>query len=254
MTTEKDAAGDSTVSGKGFFEKTLWSTILKAKATDEQTRQAALERLLGRYRRPIIRHIQHSQRCDESKAEDLAHEFIQHWIRKEILKDLSPDHGRFRTFIKACINNFLIDYHRKENTGKRKPESGIESLDQLDADDSPVHQLVSPGPGPEWEMDRAWAESVLQSALAELERECQAARRGSVFSTLKSALGGDPEAEAYTVIAAKLGITVENVKITVHRLRKRLGELIREEVKQTVGSEEDAQEELRYLIQLMGKA
>ena len=237
----------------GFFDNTHWSTIIKAKEGDEQTRFAALERLLNRYRRPIILHIQHSQRCDETKAEDLAHEFIQHWIHKEILGHVSPEKGRFRTFLKDCIRNFLIDHHRKENAAKRKPGERMEWLDETE-DGVPVHQPASDEISPDQEMDCAWARQILAEALAQLERECSGARRGSLFVALKPTLDGNPGSEAYASIAARLGMKEGAVKVAAHRLRQRLGELIQEEVKQTVGSHEDWQEELRYLVELIGKS
>ena len=237
----------------GFFDNTHWSTILKAQAGGEQTRFVALDRLLTRYRRPIILHIQHRQRCEAKEAEELAHQFIEHWMRNHLLRNVSPDKGRFRTYIKGCIRNFLIDLRRRAASEKRKPGEGIKSIDETE-DGRPVHQPPASGPGPDEEVDCAWARQVLAEALAQLERECTAARRRSLFAALKPSLGSDAALEAYASIGTRLGMSETAVKTAAHRLRQRLGELIQEEVKQTVGTREDWQEELRYLIELMGKS
>jgi RNA polymerase sigma-70 factor (ECF subfamily) len=39
--------------------------------------------------------------------------------------------------------------------------------------------------------------------------------------------------------------------VAVHRLRRRYGEVVREEIARTVGSVEEIEEEMRYLISLM---
>jgi RNA polymerase sigma factor (sigma-70 family) len=237
----------------GFFDNTHWSTIFKAQAGGEQTRFVALDRLLTRYRRPIILHIQHRQRCEAKEAEELAHQFIEHWMRHNLLRNVSPDKGRFRTYVKGCIRNFLIDLRRRAASEKRKPGEGLESIDET-KDGRPVHQPPASGLSPDEEVDCAWARQVLAEALAQLERECTAARRRSLFAALKPALGSDAALEAYASIGARLGMSETAVKTAAHRLRQRLGELIQEEVKQTVGTREDWQEELRYLIELMGKS
>jgi len=52
----------------------------------------------------------------------------------------------------------------------------------------------------------------------------------------------------YANLAALLGMTDTAVKLAVHRLRKRYGELLRVEVVHTVASPQEAEEEIRYLI------
>jgi hypothetical protein len=42
------------------------------------------------------------------------------------------------------------------------------------------------------------------------------------------------------------------VHTAMNRLRKRLGELIGDEVRQTVGTQEDWRQELKYLVELLG--
>ena len=43
------------------------------------------------------------------------------------------------------------------------------------------------------------------------------------------------------------------VKVAVHRMRQRLGRLLREEVAQTVARDEDVETELRYLLSVVGE-
>ena len=49
-------------------------------------------------------------------------------------------------------------------------------------------------------------------------------------------------------LAGELGITVEALKVAVHRLRRRYGELIRAEIAQTVTTPEEIEDELRELF------
>ena len=49
-----------------------------------------------------------------------------------------------------------------------------------------------------------------------------------------------------------LGMTESAVKVAVHRLRKRFGLLLREEVERTVGDPGETEGELRFLLAALG--
>jgi len=188
----------------GFFDQTRWSTVLQAQAGEETLRLAALERLLTTYRRPILLEMQCRARCAESEAEELTHQFIHNCLRRDFLKSLDPEKGRFRAFIKTCITNFLCDLHRQK---VKRPEQV-----SLDETDDEGHRLIEPAGemvSAEFIVDCQWARQVLALSLERLEQECIAARRGALFTALKSFLAGDPEGEVYAPIAARLGMKEE---------------------------------------------
>lgn len=236
----------------GFFEHTIWSTIIKAQMGGEATRLAALERLLTRYRQPILRHIQSCQDCSREKAEDLTQEFICQCIRLDFLRQVNPEQGRFRTFVKTCVRNFLRDAHVRETAAKRGGGQTPLSLDETDGEGNPLVEAATPPRLPETQPDREWALNVLDRALAELKRECEAAGRGELFETLRGHLGHAPEPATAVQLAARLGMKEGTVHTAMSRLRRRLGELINEEVRQTVGTQDDWRAELRYLVELLG--
>ena len=60
-------------------------------------------------------------------------------------------------------------------------------------------------------------------------------------------LTGDPGV-SYRQVAEQLGMSEGAVKVAVHRLRRRYGDLLREEIAQTVDSPEAIKEELSYLL------
>ena len=53
--------------------------------------------------------------------------------------------------------------------------------------------------------------------------------------------------------AQKTNMTEGAVKVAVHRLRHRYGELLRQEIARTVSSPAEVDEELRYLISVVGR-
>jgi hypothetical protein len=66
---------------------------------------------------------------------------------------------------------------------------------------------------------------------------------------LKAYLGGQESTIPYRDLAQQLGTTEGAVKVAVHRLRQRCRDYLRRTIAQTVASEEEIDEELRYLMQ-----
>ena len=59
---------------------------------------------------------------------------------------------------------------------------------------------------------------------------------------------GERPTETYTQLGARLDMSETAVKVTVHRLRQRYGELLRAEIAHTVARPEEVDDELRHLI------
>ena len=68
---------------------------------------------------------------------------------------------------------------------------------------------------------------------------------------LKPWLIGDVESLSQADAAAALGISTGAVKVAIHRMRQKFGEAIRQEIAETVETEEEIAGELRYLIEAL---
>ena len=233
-----------------FFDQTSWTTVVQARAGEESLRQAALERLLTRYRRPMQMEIRSRARCSDGEAEELTHRFIHNCLRRDFLKYIDPQKGRFRSFIKACIVNFLRDVHR-EKAGQPVQIS----LEQTDEEGQQLFDPPAETLQPEIAADIHWAHQVVALSLEQLQQECVAARRGALFTTLRPYLHEDKDRDpqGYATAAAALGIKEGALRTAIHRMRQRLAEIIEQEIKETVTRAEDWRDELRYFLDLLGK-
>src|SRR2546426_12069821 len=101
---------------------------------------------------------------------------------------------------------------------------------------------------PENLFERRWALTLLDQVLSRLREDYAAAAKLEVFERLQIFLSGDKRLIPYTDVAASLGLSEGVVKVAVHRLRKRYGELLREGIAQTVATPEEIADEMRPLI------
>jgi RNA polymerase sigma-70 factor (ECF subfamily) len=104
---------------------------------------------------------------------------------------------------------------------------------------------------PEAGYERNWAFTVIQQAMQNLESELRAAGKERLLEHLRPHLQGDRNGRPYAEIAADLGMSEGAVKVAVHRLRHRYGELLRAELARTVGREEEVEDELRHLLEVV---
>jgi RNA polymerase sigma-70 factor (ECF subfamily) len=95
---------------------------------------------------------------------------------------------------------------------------------------------------PERYFERSCALVLLETALQRLAREQAAAGKEQAFEVLRPLLAPTQgvEAPSYEDAAKALRITPEALRVTLHRLRKRFAEVLRESVADTLTDPTDA--------------
>jgi DNA-directed RNA polymerase specialized sigma24 family protein len=232
------------------FATTRWSLVAAAGQPAAPDASGALADLCRLYWYPIYAYVRRrGHGADE--AEDLTQAFFAHLLEKGALGAATPTRGRFRNFLLASCQHFLA--HERERANALKRGGGrVISLD-LSGADGRYRQEPDHGEGPERLFERRWAMELLGRALGRLREEHEAAGKGRLFAALKGQLTGDGAA-GYAALAGELGMTVSALKTAVHRLRKRYGELLREEIRETVESEAEVEEEVQALFRALAGA
>jgi RNA polymerase sigma-70 factor (ECF subfamily) len=86
-----------------------------------------------------------------------------------------------------------------------------------------------------------------------LETECEASGKGALFGEVRSLLSGERDGAGYAEIGLRLAMSAGSVRVAVHRLRRRYGELLRSEIAQTVSGPEEVEDEIRYLLSVLSQ-
>lgn len=222
-----------------LFLTTRWTLIDKVKRAEAAE---ALDELCGTYWGPVYQFLRRLG-CSEEDAEDLAQEFFRDFMARDGFGMARREKGRFRSFLLRSARNHFSNARKAANRQKRG--GGVEFVvvnDEIDSED-----MLSPDEA----FDKRWAEDLVDRALRNLREEWEAAQRP--FEVLMPYLSGDRGARPLAETAETLGVSLSATKSSVHRLRKRFGDLVREEVAKTVGVEDDADEELQHLLQLLSR-
>lgn len=238
-------------SSGGVFATTHWSVVLTARDGDSSEALAAMERLCRSYWRPAYAYIRRDG-CPPADAQDLTQEFFRRFIEKEWIDHLQHTRGKFRSFLLTFLKHFLSD--ERDRAGAQKRGGGLTflSLDELQAEES---NLLQPSESltADQVFERRWAQTMMEQAVARLQQEYIEEGKGELFHRLKDLQPGERGAQNYVDLGAALGLSEGAVKSAVHRLRLRYRDILRREIARTIGSAEEVDEEIRYLIQVLGK-
>lgn len=102
--------------------------------------------------------------------------------------------------------------------------------------------------------EQSWAEALLGAGLERLSAEYESQGKQSLFRQLKVFLtGGTEPVPPYDQLAAKTGLPASTLRSHVTRLRRRYRQLIRAEVRQTVGSDAEVEGELHELFKVLAR-
>lgn len=232
------------------FPPTHWSVVLAAAGKDSSAAGEALNRLCAAYWYPLYAFVRR-QGASPHQAQDLTQEFLCQFLAGSALARVHPEAGRFRSFLLACLRNFLSNQRARENAQRR---GGGQAPISINGDDAEAHYLLEPVDHltPEGVFERRWAFFVLEQTLLRLRQEYEGAGKLELFEVLQGFLPCGQGEISRADLAARRGVSVGAIDVAVHRLRQRFGALLREQVAETTDSPAEIDEEIRHLISVVG--
>jgi RNA polymerase sigma-70 factor (ECF subfamily) len=232
--------------GAGRFATTHWSVILAAGQPESTSYKQALETLCRTYWFPLYVYLRR-QGHDAHQAEDHTQAFLAFLLEKHGLRLADPKRGRFRSFLLTSLKNFLANQRARARAQKRGGGRKVLSLDIENAERQYAlkrHDELSP----EKLFARSWALTVLDRTMARLQAEAANKKKSKLFERLRAYLTAGENASPYGEIAAELKMSEGTVRVAAHRLRRRYRELLRDEIAQTVTTEDQIDQEIRDLF------
>jgi RNA polymerase sigma-70 factor (ECF subfamily) len=212
--------------------------------------QQALETLCQTYWFPLYAYLRR-QGYDSHQAEDYTQAFFAGMLARGGLRLADPKRGKFRSFLLVSLKHFLSNERARARAKKRGGGRKVLSLDFQNAESQyalePRDEL-----SPEKLFERSWALTVLARTMARLQAEAISANKQKLFDRLKVYLTAEKSSVPYRDAAAELDMAESALRVAVHRLRKRYREMLRDEIAQTVTSDDQIDEEIRDLFAALG--
>jgi RNA polymerase sigma-70 factor (ECF subfamily) len=230
------------------FPVTRWSLVAAAGADD---RHSALRELCAAYWEPLYTWLRRSGH-DPEQASDLLAAFVARLLEKGDVATADSGKGRFRAYLLGALKHFVANERARDRALKRGGGAVPFSLDAAGAETrlslEPAHDET-----PERAYERRWALAIVERARGRLAGEQRRAGRAEAWEALAVYLSGDEGRPSYAETAAVLGRSEGAVKVAVHRLRRRFGELLREEVAETLSDPGEVEAEIGLLLDALSR-
>jgi len=234
----------------GQFTTTEWTVVRQAADDGSAGAREAWARLCQTYWPPLYAFIRR-QGHDPEEAQDLTQEFFYRFLQADPLSKVSSTTGKFRSFLLACLKHFLADARDRARSQRR---GGGRPAISLDSGATELRYALEPTDDvtPEVLFDRHWAFMVVERALDALRQEYARRAGGLAFEELEGFLPRGRGSASRVELAAKHGMSLNAVDVAIHRVKQRFGALLRQQIAQTVCTEAEVEEEIRYLISVLG--
>jgi RNA polymerase sigma-70 factor (ECF subfamily) len=229
------------------FRTTRWSLVVAA--TGDAPRAAeALATLCENYWYPIYAFVRRRSR-DAEEARDLTQTYFATLLEKRFLDQADRERGKLRAFLLASVKNFLAKEQESRRTQKRRAEDPRFWVAMEEAEALYLAELPERS-DPATLFERRWAHTVLDHAILRLRRERERLGKLRQFELLVGNLTGAGD-RPLAAIASDLGVAKGAVKVQLHRLRKDFGQALRDEVRDTIASRADLDDEVKHLLRLL---
>lgn len=233
------------------FPPTQWSRVAIAAGNDVEVSRRALNELCGNYWRPVYSFVRHLGYPPQD-AEDLTQSYFADLVSRSYLRKADRSKGRFRTFLIRDLKFHLSNEAEKARALKRGGRVSVVPLDPERAERLHDSSTAATSDPDAW-FDRQWAFETVRLAKAVVAAEYRAKGRESLFALLKRGLTSTSDSFDYSAWGESLGMSEGAVKVAMHRLRDRFRIALREQVLQTVASEEELKAEMEYLVRALAR-
>jgi RNA polymerase sigma-70 factor (ECF subfamily) len=224
--------------------------VLSARDSTDARAREALSELFRNYWLALYAYVRRRGH-DPDEAADLVQGYFAQLIDKRFLNSVRPESGRFRAFLLHTLKHYLANERSRETARKRGGGRATLAFDPLELERRYSEAIVDHRT-PESEYDRLWALSVVDRVRRRLERDAERGGRLDEFEALQEFLI-ESERGAYTKVAEALEMSPGAVRTAVHRLRRRFGQFLREEIADTVSDAEHVDDEIRNLLAALGR-
>ncbi len=230
------------------FPPTAWTRVLTAQDPLAPDARMAREEVCRTYWQPVYSYFR-ALGSDREDALDLTQELLAEFCDGGGLDRVNPEAGSLRSYLKTTARHRIVNLRRDRSARKRGGGTFALSLDELDEASIPTDPEMADA-----FYDRRWARTIFQCAMDSLAAGYEARGKGALFTVLKPGLISQDALKPYAEIGAEFGVGEAQIKLEVHRARKRLAESLRRETAATLGPDPEpatVESELRYLLRVL---
>lgn len=238
---------------KKGFPPTRPSAVAGVSSEDAAERARAFDILVRAYWRPVYTHVRLRWRKPPEDARDLTQGFFARAFEKKQLTGYQPGLARFRTYLRAALDNYVVGAARDASRQKRGGGALRLSLD-FDVAEGDLAQYGVDPENAETLFDREWTRSLFAAGLAALEARCEKQGKSAYFDVFRRYVLV-PETQtlehdrpSYAEVAKACGISASDVTNYLAWARRELRACVLARLREITIDEAEFREEARAVL------
>jgi RNA polymerase sigma factor (sigma-70 family) len=239
-------AHDEDMGGGDRFPATRWSVIEGVRSADEAERKRALDTLCRAYWKPVYKYVRLRWSRGAEDAQDLTQGFFAEMLKRELLNRFDAGKSRLRTYLRLCVDSFVMNEDKAARRQKRGGEAEHLVLDFAGAEEelgTIDASAIASGESLVEFFEKEWIRSLFALAVEELKDLATERVRQEAFRLFeKYDLEGDV---SYQRLAEENGISVSDVTNGLAWARREFRRIALERLREICGSEAEFQREAR---------
>ena len=239
--------------GADRFPVTRWSVIHAAKSGDPAEQARALDTLFAAYWKPVYKYVRLRWNRPAEDAQDLTQGFFAELLERELLAKYDPAKSRLRTYLRLCVDSFVMNKEKADHRQKRGGAAIHLALDFSAAEGELAGATIDPATIPSPEsleefFEKEWIRSLFALAVEELRQLCRERDRDRTFRLFEEYdLAGDPDI-SYEKLAREYAIPVTDVTNTLAWARREFRRIALERLREICATDEEFHREARAVF------
>jgi len=241
---------DEIIAGDARFPATRWSVIEASRSADGAERQRALETLCQAYWKPVYKYVRLRWNRTPEDAQDLTQGFFAEMLERELLKRFDSGKSRLRTYLRLCVDSFVMNQDKAASRQKRGGEAQHLALDFHGAEEElgngtiDAAAIASPESLEEF-FEKEWVRSLFALAIEDLRALSAERKRDQAFQLFEAYdLDGDDHT-SYQQLAQRYAIPVTDVTNALAWVRREFRRIALERLREICSSDEEFRRETK---------
>jgi RNA polymerase sigma factor (sigma-70 family) len=230
------------------FPTTRFSAIKGLRDDDADRRRVSWDALISVYWRPSYMYARIRWRLESDQAQDLVQSFFLTAFEKQYLTDFDPTAARFRTYLRTCLDRFIMKEQRAVERIKRGGQAEHLSLDFASADSELHRQAASAKDRPDQLFDKEWVRSILVLSIHKFKAVCDEHQREIQFKLFEIYDLGDDETLSYAQLGERYGLSEATVTNYLAWARRQFRQTVLETIAELTANEEEYREEVLAIL------
>lgn len=225
---------DTAIGGPhGRFPETHRSALEQIRDPNPDLRRLGEEAIVTAYWKPVYKYIRIRWREQNEGAKDLTQSFFAKALTASTLADYDPAKSAFRTFIRLCVDRFVLKTRQHDSRKKRSADS-----DPID-ESIPATEL-----DPEELFHREWIRQVLEASVLDLKSKVRE-EVWRAFELYDLAEDGKP---SYREVAESLHVPVTQITNYLAAARRELRQIVLTRIRSLTASDTEYRDEVRAVL------